>query len=82
MRQELGRHLVFGAVSRSGVVERVFFEKDLLDVVSQMMFEVMLVLGVLLEWNYMIIVAVGKKLLKSEGMELGMGPGVVAGRGR
>ncbi len=41
-----------------------------------------MVLGVLLEWNYMIIVAVGKKLLKSQGMELGMGAGVAAGRGR
>jgi hypothetical protein len=38
VRQELSRHLVFGAASRSGVVERVFFEKDLLDVISQMIF--------------------------------------------
>ena len=47
------------------MIEIIFFEQNLLDIVPQMMFDVILVLGVLLEWNYMIIVAVGKKLLKS-----------------
>ena len=76
-RLQISRFQIFADVCRFMIIKRLFFCENFLNIVSQVVLEIILVLDVLFELHVLVIIANGRKLLQTEATQTWMGIGTL-----